>query len=54
MKPRDEIIAENPIEQFLANRQITLNRGRTNRCARTEHKAKHFCVDVDLNEGTWR
>jgi hypothetical protein len=54
MKPRDEIIAENPIEQFLANRQITLKRGRTNRCARTEHKAQHSCVDVDVSKGTWR
>lgn len=57
LKPRGQIIAENPLAGVLEAYGITL-RGAgkvktTNRCASTEHKPMHLCVTVDTEKAVW-
>jgi hypothetical protein len=57
MKDREQILAENPLVEFLEARGIVLkgsliNRT-TNRCAEVEHKPGHQCVAVKVESDVW-
>jgi P4 family phage/plasmid primase-like protien len=57
MKTRDEIIAANPIEEFLTKRGHELKRAGenfvTNSCPKTQHKRGHLPVNINVEKQVW-
>ena len=57
MKTRDEILAENPLVEFLESSGVHLkqvgSKLMSNRCASTEHRAGHHPVSIDAGKGVW-
>ena len=54
---RDEILARNPLADYLTKRGIKLrgsgNQRTTNRCPLQQHKLDHWCVSVDVEPRLW-
>lgn len=57
MIERAQILAAYPLVPFMESRGAVLrgsgDRLTTNRCALTEHKQGHLCVNVDVEKGVW-